>query len=356
MEGEIVVTLTGMDRSGAAVAGAAERLVVPGGIPGERVRVRRVRPLGRATLAEIVAVEEASPNRVAPRCRHAGRCGGCAWQHVAYPEQLRRKTARPRRAAAPCDGRPGAARPADDRHVAGLGRHAVALPAEGGLRLRRLARGPRHGPLRPGHERRRAGRGVPRARRARQPRRLRPPGRARLGRRRRGGASARTASSATSSCARPATGRRRSRCSSRRATIPPSSEPLRAVLAGDGAAGRPRPEPPRPAGAVPRRARVEADRRARPRPGGGDRAGLPRVPVVLLPDERRSGADARPPGRGGDAGGARPARPRPLQRRRALRPAPRPARPRGHRRRGEPEGGAGRRAQPPPERRRPRTG
>jgi 23S rRNA (uracil1939-C5)-methyltransferase len=94
MEGELVVTLTGMDRSGAAVAGAgAERLVVPGGIPGERVRVRRVRRLGRGTLAEVVAVEEASPNRVAPRCRHVGRCGGCSWQHVAYAEQLRRKAA-----------------------------------------------------------------------------------------------------------------------------------------------------------------------------------------------------------------------------------------------------------------------
>jgi hypothetical protein len=52
-----------------------------------------VRPLGRGTLAEIVAVEEASPNRVRPRCRHAAACGGCAWQHVAYPEQLRRKAA-----------------------------------------------------------------------------------------------------------------------------------------------------------------------------------------------------------------------------------------------------------------------
>jgi 23S rRNA (uracil1939-C5)-methyltransferase len=92
MEGERVVTLTGMDRSGAAVAGA-ERLVVPGGIPGERVRVRLVRSLPHATLAEIVGVEEASPNRVVPRCRHAGPCGGCAWQHIAYPEQLRRKTA-----------------------------------------------------------------------------------------------------------------------------------------------------------------------------------------------------------------------------------------------------------------------
>ncbi len=38
-------------------------------------------------------MEEASPNRVVPRCRHADACGGCAWQHIAYPEQLRKKTA-----------------------------------------------------------------------------------------------------------------------------------------------------------------------------------------------------------------------------------------------------------------------
>ena len=88
------VTLSGMDRSGAAVASVGdERLLVPGGIPGERVRVKRLRPVGRSVLCEIVTVEEASPNRVTPRCRHAGVCGGCAWQHIAYPEQLRRKAA-----------------------------------------------------------------------------------------------------------------------------------------------------------------------------------------------------------------------------------------------------------------------
>ena len=96
MEAELVVSLTSFDGSGAAVAHVGEeRLVVHGAIPGERVRVRPVRPLapGR-TLAELVEVVEPSPFRVTPRCRHAAVCGGCTWQHVAYEEQLRVKARR----------------------------------------------------------------------------------------------------------------------------------------------------------------------------------------------------------------------------------------------------------------------
>jgi 23S rRNA (uracil1939-C5)-methyltransferase len=56
------------------------------------VRVSRGSVLRRGTLAQLLAVLEPSPFRVAPRCRHAAVCGGCTWQHVAYAEQLRWKT------------------------------------------------------------------------------------------------------------------------------------------------------------------------------------------------------------------------------------------------------------------------
>ena len=74
---------------GVAVA-RRQTIVVPFTIPGERVRVRLDDGRPVATLLEVL---EPSPFRVRPRCPHFGPCGGCAWQHIAYPEQLRLKTA-----------------------------------------------------------------------------------------------------------------------------------------------------------------------------------------------------------------------------------------------------------------------
>lgn len=75
------------------------RVLVPFTIPGERVRARVPRRAGDVT-ATLLEVLRPSPHRVAPRCAHfgqraspgAGPCGGCSWQHIAYPEQLRLKT------------------------------------------------------------------------------------------------------------------------------------------------------------------------------------------------------------------------------------------------------------------------
>ncbi len=58
-------------------------------IPGERVEVRASGD--RRGSAELVRIVSASPHRVTAPCRHFGPCGGCAWQHIAYPEQLRLK-------------------------------------------------------------------------------------------------------------------------------------------------------------------------------------------------------------------------------------------------------------------------
>jgi 23S rRNA (uracil1939-C5)-methyltransferase len=47
----------------------------------------------RLARAELVEVLEPSPERVVPRCQHFGTCGGCHYQHLSYPAQLRVKAA-----------------------------------------------------------------------------------------------------------------------------------------------------------------------------------------------------------------------------------------------------------------------
>lgn len=64
---------------------------VPGGVPGDRLRVRLTEARARFARGVIEAVEAPSPDRVAAPCPYAGRCGGCRLQHVAYPAQLRFK-------------------------------------------------------------------------------------------------------------------------------------------------------------------------------------------------------------------------------------------------------------------------
>jgi len=62
-------------------------VLVEFGIPGERVELRPAAK-GDRRRAEIDRIVRPSASRVTPRCRHFGPCGGCAWQHIAYDEQL----------------------------------------------------------------------------------------------------------------------------------------------------------------------------------------------------------------------------------------------------------------------------
>jgi 23S rRNA (uracil1939-C5)-methyltransferase len=87
------IELTDLAYGGDAVGRHDGRAVfVPGGIPGERVRIRIVGEKKNLARGELTEVLSASPERVAPRYPELGESGGFQWQHIAYPAQLRWKT------------------------------------------------------------------------------------------------------------------------------------------------------------------------------------------------------------------------------------------------------------------------
>jgi tRNA/tmRNA/rRNA uracil-C5-methylase (TrmA/RlmC/RlmD family) len=61
---------------------------VPFVLPGETVRIEVTEVKRRFARARLLEVLQAAPQRVAPGCRYFGECGGCQYQHIAYPAQL----------------------------------------------------------------------------------------------------------------------------------------------------------------------------------------------------------------------------------------------------------------------------
>lgn len=57
-------------------------------LPGETVRVTITKRRKNYDLGKAVEIIEASPQRVAPRCRYFGVCGGCSMQHLDSAAQL----------------------------------------------------------------------------------------------------------------------------------------------------------------------------------------------------------------------------------------------------------------------------
>lgn len=72
-----------IDHEGVGVAHVDGKVTfIDGGLTGERVAFVRRRSRGRFDLGTVTQVLHESPQRVAPRCRYFGACGGCAMQHV----------------------------------------------------------------------------------------------------------------------------------------------------------------------------------------------------------------------------------------------------------------------------------
>lgn len=64
---------------------------VPFVLVGEVVEVEITELKKRFARAKLLKVLQPSPERVQPECRYFGDCGGCQYQHIDYPAQLRLK-------------------------------------------------------------------------------------------------------------------------------------------------------------------------------------------------------------------------------------------------------------------------
>jgi 23S rRNA (uracil1939-C5)-methyltransferase len=92
------MTATQLDEAGHGVGTAdGKRVHVADLLPGERaeVAIDHTSPHKPEAWGRIVRrLGDASRDRVEPACPAFGRCGGCLWQHLAYPAQLAAKKAR----------------------------------------------------------------------------------------------------------------------------------------------------------------------------------------------------------------------------------------------------------------------
>jgi 23S rRNA (uracil1939-C5)-methyltransferase len=61
---------------------------IPFVLPGETVQATLVEEKKRYARAMPVEILQRSPERISPRCRHFGECGGCQYQHLDYAQQL----------------------------------------------------------------------------------------------------------------------------------------------------------------------------------------------------------------------------------------------------------------------------
>ena len=84
--------ITGISSTGKAVGRKDDLVIfVNQGAPGDVIDVKIVGNEKKFLIGSPVFFHEKSPDRTAPFCEHFGVCGGCKWQHLNYPAQLKFK-------------------------------------------------------------------------------------------------------------------------------------------------------------------------------------------------------------------------------------------------------------------------
>lgn len=86
------VLITDIAAEGKALARVNEKVVfVPHVIPGDIVDLQVTKKRSAFLEARAIHFHEYSKDRIEPVCEHFGTCGGCKWQMLPYPKQLKFK-------------------------------------------------------------------------------------------------------------------------------------------------------------------------------------------------------------------------------------------------------------------------
>lgn len=89
---EILLEIEDLSSEGAGIGRAGRRVFfVPGTVPGDKARVKVERIRKSWVEARLLALAEASPDRVAPVCTYQGACGGCPLMILDYEAALEAK-------------------------------------------------------------------------------------------------------------------------------------------------------------------------------------------------------------------------------------------------------------------------
>ncbi len=92
---EVEIEITGTTHDGSGVGRYEDFVVfVPFCAEGELVRVQILSVKKKLAYAKLISVMRKSPERVEPDCPVFYKCGGCAFRHITYEEELRVKYSR----------------------------------------------------------------------------------------------------------------------------------------------------------------------------------------------------------------------------------------------------------------------
>lgn len=90
----IDINISGLNSEGKGIARTEEGFVIftPHTLPGDKAKVKIKKKKSNYADADLIELIEKSKDRIEPRCRHFGICGGCKIQNYDYKKQIEFKT------------------------------------------------------------------------------------------------------------------------------------------------------------------------------------------------------------------------------------------------------------------------